>query len=322
MTLQGPWLMQRPAFLLMPGFSAIAFFAALEPLRIANRLSGRELYHWTIHAPRGDHAEASNAMQLRTDGPVPDSSDALIVCAGFEPLANASKALLGQVRRLWRAGHQVGAVDTGAFVLAEAGILGSETITLHWEAADQFRRRYPRIPVSGELYERHARLFTCAGGTAAMDMMLDGIALSHGMALATAVSDQLIHDRIRPPGAPQRVTLAEQAGSAGPVVQRVIAAMERSVALQGTLEAILAEVGISRRQAERLFTARLGMTPGRYFREVRIRHALELMRNARMPVQEAALAAGFSSQPVFSRACRQHFGQSPRELLTSGLTPA
>jgi len=307
--------MQRPAFLLMPGFSAIAFFAALEPLRIANRLSGKELYHWTIHAPRGDHAEASNAMQLRTDGPVPDGCDALVVCAGFEPLASASSKLLGQVRRLWRA-----AVDTGAFVLAEAGILGSETITLHWEAADQFRRRYPHIPVSGELYERHARLFTCAGGTAAMDMMLDRIAFSHGMALATAVSDQLIHDRIRPPGAPQRVSLAEQARRAGPVVQRLIAGMERAVTGQGTLDSILAEEGISRRQAERLFVARLGVAPGRYFREVRIRHALELMRNARMPVHEAALMAGFSSQPVFSRACRQHFGMAPRELLNAGLS--
>lgn len=310
--------MHHTAFLLMPGFSAIAFFAALEPLRIANRLAGRELYRWTIHAPRGDHAEASNAMQLRTDGPLRESMDALVVCAGFDPLAAASKALLGQVRRLWRAGHQIGAIDTGAFVLAEAGILGGEAITLHWEAAEEFRLRYPRIPVSAELYERHSRLFTCAGGTAAMDMMLDGIALDHGLPLATAVSDQLIHDRIRPRDAPQRTTLAQQAQSAGPMVQQLVAAMEQAVARQGTLEAVLDKARISRRQAERLFAARLGATPGRYMREIRLRRALELMRNARMPVHEAALAAGFSSQPVFSRACRQHFGQSPRELLNSG----
>ena len=137
-------------------------------------------------------------MQLRTDGQLGDAIDGLIVCAGFDPLAAKRPALLGQVRRLWRAGCQVGAIDTGAFILAEAGILGRETITLHWEAAEEFRRRYPRIPVSTELYERHARLFTCAGGTAAMDMMLDAIAHSHGLALATAVSDQLIHDAIRP----------------------------------------------------------------------------------------------------------------------------
>lgn len=307
--------MQTLAFMLMPGFSAMAFFSALEPLRIANRLSGTVLYGWTIHSPSGDHAAASNAMQIRTDGPLSDAPAALIVCAGFDPLLEARPKLLGQIRRAWRAGSQVGAIDTGAFVLAEAGILGRDTITLHWEAAEEFRRRYPRIPVSTELYERHARLFTCAGGTAAMDMMLDRIALAHGIALANAVSDQLIHDRIRPASAPQRASLAEQARAAGPQVQRLIAAMERALTSARPLDAILQDEGISRRQAERVFHARLGSTPGQFYRELRLRHAVELMRHARMGVHEAALAAGFSSQPVFSRACRQHFGRTPRELL-------
>ncbi len=312
--------MQNLAFLLLPGFSAMAFFAALEPLRIANRLALRELYRWTIHAPGGDHALASNGMQLRAEGPLPAAPEALIVCAGFDPLAQAKPALLGQIRRAWRAGCQIGAIDTGAFVLAEAGILGRETITLHWEAAEEFRQRHPHIPVSGELYERHARLFTCAGGTAAMDMMLERIAASHGIALANAVSDQLIHDRIRPASAPQRLSLAEQAGHGGPDLQRLIAAMERGMPQGQSLAMVLAEAGVSRRKAERLFLARTGRPPARFYRELRIRQAIGLMRSARMPVQEAALAAGFSSQPVFSRACRQTFGQSPRELLNgSGL---
>lgn len=306
--------MQEIAFMLVPGFSAIAFFSALEPLRIANRLAADRLYAWTIHAPDGDHARASNGMQLRVDGPLPDVPRTLIVCAGFDPLLAIRPALLGQVRRLWRAGCQVGAIDTGAFVLAEAGILGQDTITLHWEAAGEFRSRYPRIPVSTELYERHARLFTCAGGTAAMDMMLDGIAHSHGIALANAVSEQLIHDSIRPPTARQRTAVIEEASSAGAQVQRMIAAMERSLGQAISLDAILAEEGISRRNAERQFRARIGTSPGRFLREMRLRHAVELLRHARMPVHEAALAAGFSSQPVFSRACRKQFGLSPREL--------
>jgi AraC family carnitine catabolism transcriptional activator len=313
---------QSLAFTLMPGFSAIAFFAALEPLRIANRLAEQELYAWTIHAPDGEFAEASNEMQLRSDGPLSEAPHLLIICAGFDPLDRARPALLGQIRRLWRAGCQIGAIDTGAFVLAEAGILGRETITLHWEAAEEFRRRYPQIPVSTELYERHARLMTCAGGTAAMDMMLDGISASHGIALAQAVSDQLIHDRIRPPSEPQRTALGLQAQSAGRTVQRLIAAMEHGIGSGGSLSSMLAAEGIQRRQAERLFLASLGITPGRYYRELRIRHAVELMRQTRMTVHEAALAAGFSSQPVFSRACRQHFGMSPRAILAGSSLPA
>ncbi len=306
---------QTLAFILMPGFSAIAFFAALEPLRIANRLSEKPLFAWTIHAPDADDAVASNGMQLRCDGPLPDAPHTLIVCAGFDPLDRARPTLLGQIRRMWRAGCQIGSIDTGAFVLAEAGILGRETITLHWEAAEAFRRRYPRIPVSTELYERHARLITCAGGTAAMDMMLDDIAARHGITLAQAVSDQLIHDRIRPASAPQRTVMGQQSQFAGPEVKRLVTAMERGMAAGRPLSAILAGEGLQRRQAERLFDAEIGISPGRFYRGLRIRHALDLMRQTQMPVHEAALAAGFSSQSVFSRACRQEFGVPPRALL-------
>lgn len=311
---------QSLAFILMPGFSAIAFFAALEPLRIANRLAGKTLFSWTIHAPDADDAAASNGMQLRCDGPVPDAAHTLIICAGFDPLHHVRPALLGQIRRMWRAGCQIGSIDTGAFVLAEAGILGREMITLHWEAAEAFRHRYPHIPVSTELYERHARLITCAGGTAAMDMMLDDIAARHGMALAQAVSDQLIHDRMRPASAPQRSVRGLQPQSVGPVVQRLVTAMERGIAEGRPFADICAAEGLHRRQAERLFQAELGLSPARFYRVQRIRHALDLMRQTGMPVHEAALAAGFSSQPAFSRACRQHFGRPPRDILMgSGL---
>lgn len=317
--------MQHFAFILMPAYSAMAFFSALEPLRVANRLARRQLYSWTIHAPNGSHAVASNGMELRAETSLPLGPDrlpdGLIVCAAFDPLDHSSPALLGQIRRYWRAGGRVGAIDTGAFILAEAGILGQEAITLHWEAAEEFGRRYPRIPVSVELYERHGRLFTCAGGTAAMDMMLDEIAGSHGISLANAVSDQLIHERIRPPSAPQRGSQAERTGVTNPLIQRLVKRMERGIARGESLAAILAAEAVSRRQAERLFEAQIGKPPGTFYRELRIRHAVELMRNARLPVHEAALAAGFSSQPVFSRACKQAFARSPRELLNGASLP-
>ena len=312
---------QLLAFLL-PEFSAIAFFAALEPLRIANRLSGKPLFSWTIHAPEGDYAAASNGMQLRCDGALPNAPHRLIICAGFHPLDHARPALLGQIRRQWRAGCHLGAIDTGAFVLAEAGILGREMITLHWEAAEEFRHRYPQIPVSTELYERHARLITCAGGTAAMDMMLDDIAARHGSALAQAVSDQLIHDRIRPASAPQRAILGLETQNAGPIVQRLVAAMQRGMADGRPLATLLAAEGLHRRQAERLFEVELGTSPARFYRALRIRYAVDLMRQTRMPVHEAAVAAGFSSQPVFSRACRQQLGLSPREILAGAVPVA
>lgn len=304
--------MQNYSFLLMPGFSAIAFFAAVEPLRIANRLAGEALFGWTVHVPRGDHAEASNGMQIRADGPLDERTQALVVCAGFDPLRYADRALLAALRRTWRLGGSLGAIDTGAFLLAEAGILGREAITLHWEAADEFARRYPAIPVSGELYERHARLFTCAGGTAAMDLMLETIAAAHGPALAKAVSDQLIHERIRAASDPQRGD--DPALMGHPLVARVVRIMQARIGEPLPLSALAAEAGLDRRRIERLFRAVLGHAPARHYRDLRLRHGVSLIRQQGLSVQAAALASGYSSQAVFSRACKAHFGAAPRAI--------
>lgn len=304
--------MRTYAFLLMPGFSAIAFFSAVEPLRIANRLAGKELYRWSVHVPRGDHAEASNGMQIRADGPLVEHAEALVVCAGFEPLKAADRGLFAAIRRVWRLGGSVGAIDTGAFLLAEAGILGREAITLHWEAAGQFARRWPDIPVFDELYERHARLFTCAGGTAAMDMMLEAIAAEHGQALAKAVSDQLIHERIRAASDPQRGD--DPALMGNPLVARVVRIMQANLSEPLSLEAIAERAGLDRRRIERLFRTVLGHAPAWHYRDLRLRHGLALIGQQGLSVQAAALAAGYSSQAVFSRACKQHLGDAPRAI--------
>ncbi len=308
--------MRSFAFLLMPGFSAIAFFSAVEPLRIANRLAQRELFRWSLFAPRGDHARASNGMEIRADGPLDERAETLVVCAGFEPLKHADRSLLAAVRRFWRLGGSVGAVDTGAFLLAEAGILGRDAITLHWEAADEFTRRWPYIPVSDELYERHARLFTCAGGTAAMDLMLETIAADHGRELAKAVSDQLIHERIRAASDPQRGD--DPALMGHPLIARVVRIMQANLAEPLTLDAVANLAGLDRRRIERLFRDVLNHAPARHYRDLRLRHGLALVRNQGLSVQAAALASGYSSQAVFSRACKEHFGTSPSAIARSG----
>ena len=305
--------MESISFLLLPGFSAMAFFSAVEPLRVANRLAGTDLYRWAVHVAAGDHAEASNGMAIRADGPLPDRAETLVVCAGFDPLRLVSDRLLGTIRRVWRLGGNVGAIDTGAFLLAEAGILGEDPITLHWEAADEFARRYPRIPVSDDLFERHARLFTCAGGTAAMDLMLDAMAFRHGGALAAAVSDQLIHERIRAPGDRQR--LRPPGLARYPLVDRIVRLMEGELEQPLSLDRLADSVGADRRRIERQFRQATGHAPAEYYRELRLRRGIELIRNQGLSALRAATACGYSSQATFSRACKLHFGRSVRAMV-------
>lgn len=163
-----------------------------------------------------------------------------------------------------------------------------------------------------------AEIYASRGSTLSGNQQLDAIASEHGIALAGAVSDQLIHDRIRPASTPQRMSEGSRMTGLSSTVCGLIEAMERGIGQARPLKAILAEQGLSRRTAERILHRESGMAPGRFYRELRVRHALELARNTQVPIHRAALATGFSSQPVFSRACRQLLGKTPRELVAEG----
>ena len=174
---------ERIGFLLVPKFSMIAFFSAVEPLRVANRLSGRQLYSWTIFSPDGKPVAASNGMTLLPDAAIDsvDSFPSLVVCASFQPEKAESEPLLAWLRRLDRTGAALGAVDTGTHVLARAGLLDGYRVTLHWESLSGFAEEFPDLNVTGELFEIDRRRFTAAGGTAPLDMMLHRIAARHGL---------------------------------------------------------------------------------------------------------------------------------------------
>jgi AraC family carnitine catabolism transcriptional activator len=196
-------------FLLMPGFSALGFISALEPLRVANRFRG-ELYRWHILSADGGAVLASNGMSVNADAALEPlkKGATLLVVAGFEPLQFATPALEHWLRRLDHEGVTLGAIDTGACVLAEAGLLDGHRLTLHWEAIDAFKEAYPHLSVTQELFEIDRRRITCAGGTASIDLMLDLIAQAHGPELAIQVSEQFVLSRIRPRKDHQRMQIA------------------------------------------------------------------------------------------------------------------
>ncbi len=306
---------ERIGFLLAPEFSMMAFFSAVEPLRVANRLSGKNLYSWHIFSPDGGPVEASNGMAVLAEAPIGkvENFPAVIVCASFDPDRYISKALLSWLRRLARQGAELGGLDTGAQILARAGLLNGYHVTLHWEHLPSFRESFPDIEVSEELFEIDGKRFTCSGGTAAIDMMLHMISARHGQELAVACSEQLLHDRIRSPGDHQRMALGLRLGVRHPKLISILEAMERSVEEPLSLDN-LADIGcISRRQLERLFRGYLDDTPTGYYLKLRLRRSRHLLEQTDMSVMQVAMACGFVSAPYFSRAYRNLFGRSPRE---------
>ncbi|MBB3191886.1 GlxA family transcriptional regulator [Halomonas cerina] len=311
----GP-LPELVGFLLLPRFSMAAFFSAIEPLRIANRLSGRPLFDWRLISEDGEPVTASNGMTLLVDQASDDVHQlpSLAVCSGFDPDAYLSRGLRRWLHRLDQAGCVLGGLDTGCYLLAAAGLLDGERVTLHWESLPAFQERFPGIETSDELFELGQRRFSCAGGAAAMDMALDVIARRHGTRLAIEVSEQLIHERIRTRRDQQRMTLARRLGTHQRPLVTAVALMEQHLEAPLSLAEIADRGDVSPRQLQRLFDQELGTSPRQWYLGLRLDRAWHLLAETDRDILSVGLACGFASSSSFSRAFRAHFGQSPRQV--------
>lgn len=294
-------------------FSMIAFTAAIEPLRLANRATGRKLYEWHLYSADGVSAEASNGVRVNVDGSFRDAPkmDAVVVCAGVDVQLIDHRDLIAVIRKLTKFGASAGAVCTGAYVLAKAGLLDGFRCTIHWENRPGIRADFPDLDIGDELFEIDRDRFTCAGGVAAADMMLSLIKRDHGDGVSSAVTDQLILHRIREASERQRMDLRTRLGVADSKLLRVISLMERSIDRPLTIEGFARSVALSPRQLERLFVKHLGASPNRHYISIRLGHACQLLRQTRMPVLDVAMASGFNSASYFSQAYLEHFGHSP-----------
>jgi len=302
-------------FLLMPRFSMMAFFSAVEPLRIANRIAGRELFAWRVISQDGAPITASNAMTLLVDDSIANAPalPTVAVCASFEPEATLSRPLIRWLHRLANSDCVLGGIDTGSVVLASAGLLRDQRVTLHWESLPAFRERFPDIETREALFELGRRGFSCAGGAAAMDMSLDLIARRHGEALANSVSEQLIHAHMRTPHDQQRMALTQRLGTHKHVLIEAVALMEAHIETPLSIDELARRVGISLRQLQRLFERELDTRPRDHYLNLRLARARQLLLETDHDILGIGLACGFASASSFSRAYRQHYAESPRD---------
>jgi transcriptional regulator GlxA family with amidase domain len=302
-------------FLLMPRFSSLPFTSAMEMLRAANRISGKPLYSWSVIAPDSGPAVASSGVRVLPDFSVEqvERIDNLIVVAGMEPERLNDKRVFNFLRRIARQGSRVGAVSTGSYVLARCGLLDGYRCTIHWENIPGFQEEFPHLEVTDELFEIDRNRFTCAGGTAALDLMLSVIALDHGRELATACAEAFMHERIRDRHDPQRMALRARLGVSHPKLLKVIELMEGSLEEPLPRSQLAKKTGLSTRQLERLFRKYLQRTPTRYYLELRLQKARTLLLQTSLSVLDVALACGFVSASHFSKCYREFYAKTPRQ---------
>lgn len=299
--------------LLVPGFSMMAFSSIVEPLRAANRLTGRSLYQWHLLSAQGGVVMASNEIGIVSAHPAHEMRplDMLFVCAGSGGQRFRHAASLRALKAYAAAGTLIGGVSSGPHILARAGLLNGCRCTVHWEDRPALREEFPRLDVSSRLYEIDRGRYTCAGGTAGMDMMLEVIAGQHGEGLAAQVADQFIRSQRRPGSEEQRSVLHEVLLARSSHVGGAIALMEQHLEDPLSLAQLAAAVGVTPRHLSRLFVRELHCTPAQHQLELRLQHARTLLENTAMTVTQVAAATGFGSPQLLARRYQRRFGHTP-----------
>lgn len=300
-------------FALLNNFSLLSFASAVECLRIANRMSGRPVYTWEVQSETGENVTCSAGSVFSPEGKLGEMNrdDILIVCAGLDVQSATTKPVLNWVRREARKGLKIGGLCTGAHVLACAGLLDGKRATIHWENHDSFSEEFEEVTLTKSVFVVDGNRMTTAGGTSSIDLMLKLIADQHGEELANAVADQLIYSSIRTDQDTQRLSVPTRIGVRHPKLSQVIHMMEKNIE-EPISPAILArDVGMSTRQLERLFRRYLNRSPKRYYMELRLQKARNLLMQTDMSVINVALACGFSSPSHFSKCYRAQYGTTP-----------
>ena len=311
--------------LLLPGFNAMAAQAFLDPFRAANYLRGQSLYRWPLISLQGGDVTASNAFAItgtQAYGTVGEDLDFLVVNASWAPERFQAAALQNWLRRQARQGVAMAALDTGAFVLAQAGLLKGHRATVHYEHLAAYRELFPDCEATEGLFVFDRDRLTCCGGLAAGDMALEIIRLQQGLDLANAAARYIFHDRLRPGDAGQLPRAREPVGTAAPgQLRAAIILMERNLEQPLKIGVIASKLGLSQRQLERLFQANCGVSPLRYYLDVRLDRARGLVTQTDMALVEVAAACGFSSAVQFTRSYKQRFGLPPSRDRIEGRVP-
>ncbi len=304
---------QRFVFLLLDRFSMLCFAAAIEPLRIANRLLGFRAYTWALAGEGGETATCSNGAVFALDMGLDeiDREDVLLVCGGMDVHEATTRGVINWLRKVSRHGVTIGGMCTGSHAVAKAGLLDGKRATIHWENQDSFAEEFEGVTLTKSVFVIDGNRMSTAGGTSSIDLMLTLISRDHGEDIANTVADQLIYSSIRTDHDTQRLSIPTRIGVRHPKLSQVIQIMEQNIEEPISPAELARTVGMSTRQLERLFRRYLNRSPKRYYMELRLSKARNLLMQTEMSVINVALACGFTSPSHFSKCYRAHYQTTP-----------
>ncbi|WP_027859184.1 GlxA family transcriptional regulator [Marinobacterium jannaschii] len=320
----------RPArqvvFLLFPGFALTSFSLAVEALSVANQQAGRELYRVSLYSAGGTVGAAtgggdlqvvsSNQVPVQAQAPLSmlEQCDILFVCAYRQAGLFEDAPLIARLRSLSRQGCLLAALSGGSFVLARAGLLDGLSCTVAAEQVDSFHELYPDIPLQENIFTVNRNILTCAGGVSALDMLLYVIALDNGREFAHEVSQPFLQDRIRSEQDMQNSNRYLRLRMKSATLGAAIEVMEANLESPCSIELLAKKIGTTPRTLENVFRRYESTTPRRYYLNMRLKRARQMVEETSVPLSVIAMATGFASQSYFTKCFKALFGVPPRAL--------
>lgn len=312
------------AIVIFAGCEILDATAPVEVFDMANRIlsdqgAERPGYRIMLLAERSGHVETSSGVRMVADSwlDVADEIDTLIVSGGPDDAlrrAVTDRALISRIKETGLQVRRLVSVCSGAFLLAEAGMLDGRRATTHWMDTERLGREYPQVQVEPDaIFVRDGFVATSAGVTAGLDLALSLVEEDFGKALALAVARRLVMYLKRPGGQTQFSTHLRNQMVTGGSVSTALTWLEDNFRTKITVDDLAERAGMSPRNFARSFLRETGTTPARYIELIRIEQAMQLLEDIHRPLAGIATECGFTSTEQLRRAFQRNFGINPLE---------
>jgi transcriptional regulator GlxA family with amidase domain len=308
----GGLAMLRVGFVVSPGFQVMSF-AAVSAFEFANVSAGEKFYDIHLLSESGGAVQSSLGMSIDTKPFGEPDFDTLIVSGLLEP-AQSSGGLIAFVQDALPACRRVASICTGAFILAEAGLLDGRRVTTHWLVARDLQARFPQVRMEEDrIFIIDGPIWTSAGMTAALDLALAMVEKDLGVEAARAVAKKLVIHHRRAGGQSQFSALLELEPKSDRI-QSALAYARRNLAAPLTVGDLAEAAHLSPRQFSRAFHAETGQSPAKAIENLRLEAARLMMEQSRHPMETVAQQTGFADPDRMRRAFLRTFGQPPQVI--------
>ena len=295
--------------LLFPGFSNLCLANAVEPLRAANTLARRPLYSWRFLAMEDGPLQSSSGLPVQPEMLDREArGDLLLVMPSYNHETLGTPDTLRRLRGAAGRFGLVAGLDSGSWLLAQAGLLNGYRATSHWDILGGLSERFPEVDVVPDRFVIDRDRASCGGATATLDLMLHLIGERHGTALALDVAALFLYGGGAAEPAPHMPVLPQR------TLREAAALMRRNLEEPWSIAAIASALGLSQRKLEVLFRAHADLTPVQLYRRIRLGEARRHVLETTQSIAEIAGRCGYSDPAAMTRAFRAEYGVAPTTL--------